>query len=63
MQHKGFLANMVLDHNLHHMAPFSILEAGFCMVFRRASFMFLVPGAKFGIPKAEKLPGLGLGPF
>ena len=54
---------MVLDHNLQHMAPFSILEAGFCMVFRCASFMCLVPGATFGTPGAENLPGLGLGPF
>ena len=63
MQHKGFHANMVLGHNLHHMAPFSILEAGFCMVFRRASFMLFVPGAKFGTLGPKNWPGLGLGPF
>jgi len=57
MQHKGFHANMVLGHNLHHMAPFSILEAGFCMVFRRASFVFLVPGARFGTPGPKNCPG------
>ena len=39
---------MVFGHNLHLMAPFEILEAGFCTVFRRASFWFLVPGVKFG---------------
>ena len=54
---------MVLGHNLHHMAPFSILEAGFCMVFRRASFMFSVPGARFW-PLGPKIwSGLRLGPF
>ena len=63
MQPKGFHANMVLGHNLHHMAPFSILEAGFCMVFRRAPFMCLVPGAKFGTLGPKSWPGLGLGPF
>ena len=63
MQHKGFHANMVLGNNLHHMAPFSILEAGFCMVFRRASFMFSVPWAGFGTPGPKFWPGLGLGPF
>ena len=31
-------AKMVLGHNLHHMAPFGILEAAFCMFFRLASF-------------------------
>ena len=49
MLHQGFLAQrlkMVSGHNLHHMAPFRILEAGFCMVFRRASFWLLVPGTK-----------------
>ena len=63
MQPKGFHANMVLGHNLHHMAPFSILEAGFCMIFRRASFMFSVPGARFGTLGPKNWPGLGLGPF
>ena len=48
---------MVLGHNLQHMAPFEILEAGFCTVFRRASFWFSVPGVKSGTPD----PGLGTG--
>ena len=39
---------MVFGHNLHHIASFGILEAGFCMVFRSASFWFLVPGSHFG---------------
>ena len=63
MQHKGFQANMVLGHNLHHMAPFSILEAGFCVFFRRASFVFFVPGAKLGPLGPKNWPGLGPGPF
>ena len=41
-------AKMVFGHNLHHMPPFGILEAGFCMVFRPASFWFLVPGTDIG---------------
>ena len=46
------------------MAPFSILEAaGFCMIFRRASFMCWVPGARFWTPELKIWPGLGLGPF
>ena len=36
-------AQMVFGHNLDHMAPFATLEAGFCTVFRRASF----PGVVF----------------
>ena len=39
---------MVLGHNLHHMAPFGIPRAAFCMVFRRASFVFSCPGVDFG---------------
>ena len=39
---------MILGHNLHHMAPFEIPRAGFCMVFQRASFVFSCPGADFG---------------
>ena len=46
-------AKMVLGHNLHHMAPFGILEAGFCMVFRPASFWFLVPGSHFWTPEPK----------
>ena len=41
---------MVLGHNFDHMAPFGILEAGFCMAFRRASFSFWAPGAVFWNP-------------
>merc|ERR1712139_718990 len=48
---------MVSGHNLNHMAPSEILEAGFCTVFRRASFWFSVPGVKSGTPD----PGLGTG--
>ena len=44
---------MVFGHNLHHMAPFGILEAGFCMVFRPASFWFLVPGTRFWTPEPK----------
>ena len=39
---------MVFGHNLHHVAPFEIPRAGFCMVFQRASFVFSCPGADFG---------------
>ena len=39
---------MDFAHNLHYMAPFDFSRAGFCMVFRRASFVFSCPGADFG---------------
>ena len=39
---------MVFGHNLRYMAPFDFSRAGFCMVFRRASFVFSCPGADFG---------------
>ena len=35
---------MVFGHNLRYMAPFDFSKAGFCMVFRRASFVFSCPG-------------------
>ena len=47
---------MVFGHNLHYMAPCSIPRAGFCMVFQRASCVympesgFLSPGSDFGSP-------------
>ena len=40
------------------MAPFGILEAGFCMVFRCASFRFLVPGTHFWTPEPKFGPGI-----
>ena len=49
---------MFFGHNLHHMAPFGILEAGFCMVFRPASFWFLVPGTHFWTPEPKFGPGI-----
>ena len=39
---------MVFGHTLRYMAPFDFSRAGFCMVFRRASFVFSCPGADFG---------------
>ena len=39
---------MVFGHNLHHMAPFGIPRVAFCMVFRRASFVFSCQGTDFG---------------
>ena len=39
---------MVCGHNLRYMAPFDFSRAGFCMVFRRASFVFSCPGTDFG---------------
>ena len=39
---------MVFGHNLRYMAPFDFSRAGFCMVFRRASFVFSCPGTDFG---------------
>ena len=39
---------MVFGHNLRYMAPFDFSRAGFCMVFRRASFVFSCPGSDFG---------------
>ena len=41
---------MVFGHNLRYMAPFDFSRAGFCMVFRRASFVFSCPGTDFGGP-------------
>ena len=38
---------MVFGHNLRYMAPFDFSRAGFCMVFRRASFVFSCPGVDF----------------
>ena len=57
------LIRMVFGYNLHHMAPFGILEAGFCMAFRCASFWFLVPGTHFGTSGPRFRPGIWkLGP-
>ena len=39
---------MVFGHNLRYMAPFGFSRAGFCMVFRRASFVFSGLGTDFG---------------
>ena len=39
---------MFFGHNLHYMAPFVFSRAGFCMVFRCASFVFSCPGTDFG---------------
>ena len=39
---------MVFGHNLRYVAPFDFSRAGFCMVFRRASFVFSWPGVDFG---------------
>ena len=44
-------SKMFFGHNLHHMQPFGILEAGFCMVFRCASFWFWVPRTHFWTPE------------
>ena len=51
--HSAKWPKMVFGNNLHHMAPFGILEAGFCMVFRPASFWFLVPGTHFWTPEPK----------
>ena len=57
------LIRMVFGHNLHHMAPFGILEAGFCMVFRCASFWLLVPGTHCWTPGPKSRPRIWkLGP-
>ena len=39
---------MVFGHHLRYMAPFDFSRAGFCMVFRCASFVFPCLGADFG---------------
>ena len=54
---------MVFGHNLHRMAPFGILEAGFCMVFRPASFWFWVPRTNIGARGQNWSKNLILGPF
>ena len=41
---------MVFGSNLHLMAPFEALEAGFCTEFCCASFVFSRPGADLGSP-------------
>ena len=46
----------VWGHNLQHMAPFGALTSGFCMVFQRATLVFLTLDHIFGAP------GQGLGP-
>ena len=50
------LPKIVFGHNLHHMAPFEILEAGCCTCFRRASFWFSVPWVNFVTPNPEWVP-------
>ena len=61
---------MVFGHNLHLMAPFEILEAGFCTELRRASFWVLCPRVDFwttdpflGPPGHHFGPGTFLGQF
>ena len=45
---RGAPSKMVFGHILHYMAPFDFLRAGFCMFFRRASFVFPCLGMDFG---------------
>ena len=47
---------MFFGPNLHLMAPFEALEAGFCIEFRRASFVFSNPRADFGSPSRKLGP-------
>ena len=54
---------MVFGHNLRYMAPFDFSRAGFCMVFRRASFVFFMPGDGFWRPGSDfGSPGQHFGP-
>ena len=53
---------MVLGRNLHLVAPFELIPAGFCTIFRRASFSFLGLGAKSGLLGPTFWPGDLLGP-
>ena len=46
----GIPSRMVFGHNLRYMAPFDFSRAMFCMVFRRASFVFSCLGTDFGGP-------------
>ena len=55
------MSKMVFGHNLHHMAPFGILEAGFYIVCRRASFRF-GPMDHFWIPESQIGPKFEPGP-
>ena len=55
---------MVFGHNLRHMAPFDFSRAGFCMVFRHASFVLFRPGdgfwrlgSDFETPRSTFWPG------
>ena len=43
---RGLPPKMVFGHNLHLMAPFELIPAGFCIIFRRASFSFFGHGAQ-----------------
>ena len=59
---------MFFGHNLHHMAPFDFSRAGFCMEFRRTSFVFPCPGVDLGgpdqifeTPRSTFWPGDALG--
>ena len=57
---------MVFGHNLRYMAPFDFSRAGFCMVFRRASFVFSCLGTDFGGQGRIFGPGVNIlarGPF
>ena len=54
---QGLPPKMFFGHNLHLMAPFELIPAGFCIIFRRASFMFLDTGAKSGPNRAHFWPG------
>ena len=59
---------MVFGHNLRYMAPFDFSRAGFCMVFRCASFVFhakgqiLEPRIRFWIPRSTFWAGERFGP-
>ena len=59
---------MVFGHNLRYMAPFDFSRAWFCMVFRRASFVFHARGrilearVGFWIPRSTFWPGDQKGP-
>ena len=50
----GTRPEMVLGHNLQHMAPFGMLTIAFCMVFQGATLIFSAPGTRFG---ARTQPG------
>ena len=55
-------AKTVFGHNFRHMPPFGIPSLEFCMVSRRATFRFSVPGPKIGAKFGPRARAQAAGP-